>query len=276
MAKRMTEREREHRRDLERIAAFRLIDDDFMTKCFEGNIECTNLLLRIILGNPHITAVSAVTQKTIKNLQGRSIRLDIKATDGERLFNIEVQRADEGANPKRARYHSSILDANTLLSGEDFDKLPETYVIFITENDVLKLGKPLYRIERTIQDSDWVLFDDEAHIIFVNGECRDDTPLGRLMHDFFCTKPDDMHYKALADRVRYFKETEEGVTTMSNILEEMRKEFEQRGEKRGILKHAMETAKRMLDKGVFTYDEIAEYASLPLKEVQKLATAKTI
>ena len=35
------------------------------------------------------------------------------------------------------------------------------------------------------------------------------TELGQLMHDFFCTDPDDMHYKELADKVRYFKKDEE-------------------------------------------------------------------
>ena len=30
------------------------------------------------------------------------------------------------------------------------------------------------------------------------------------MHDFFCTDPDDMNYKELADKVRYFKEDEKG------------------------------------------------------------------
>ena len=40
------------------------------------------------------------------------------------------------------------------------------------------------------------------------------------MHDFFCTKPDDMHYKVLADRARYFKETEEYKMTLSLHMSE--------------------------------------------------------
>ncbi len=30
------------------------------------------------------------------------------------------------------------------------------------------------------------------------------------MHVFFCTSADDMNYKELADKVRYFKEDEKG------------------------------------------------------------------
>ena len=44
------------------------------------------------------------------------------------------------------------------------------------------------------------------------------------MHDFFCTDPDDIHYKELADKVRYFKEDEKGVATMCKVMEDMRNE----------------------------------------------------
>ena len=54
------------------------------------------------------------------------------------------------------------------------------------------------------------------------GEYKDDSPLGILMHDFYCTDPDDMRYKELADRTRHFKRSEEGVRSMCRMLEEMR------------------------------------------------------
>ena len=41
------------------------------------------------------------------------------------------------------------------------------------------------------------------------------------MHDFSCTKPQDMYYKILADRVRYFKK---GILTMCREMENMRRE----------------------------------------------------
>lgn len=43
-------------------------------------------------------------------------------------------------------------------------------------------------------------------IIMNNDNIQYDTPLGRLMHDFCCKNPDDMHYKELAEKTRYFKE----------------------------------------------------------------------
>ena len=66
---------------LRRIKNFRLLDDDFMTKCFEDNIEATELVLRIILDKPKIKVTKIQTQYSMKNIKGRSLRLDIYATD---------------------------------------------------------------------------------------------------------------------------------------------------------------------------------------------------
>ena len=42
-------------------------------------------------------------------------------------------------------------------------------------------------------------------------QIKDETALGKLMHDFACTNAKDMYYEVLADRVHYFKEDEKGV-----------------------------------------------------------------
>ena len=192
------------------------------------------------------------------NLHGRSIRMDVKTNDvSKKQYDVELQRADSGAKPKRARYNSSLMDANSVLPGDDTEMLAETYVVFITENDVLEGNLPIYHIDRTIQETG-ALFNDKAHIIYVNGEIKDDTPLGRLMHDLSCADPDDMNYKELADRARYFKKDEEGRKIMSKIMEQLLNE------------EKIEAAKRMLERGKMTKEEIAEDLDLPLSVVERL------
>lgn len=215
--------ERKHAEDLQRLRGFRLLDDDFMSKVFEDK-ACAQFLLQIILNRKDLNVQKVHAQHDVKNLQGRSIRLDIIAIDESgRVYNIEIQRSDKGASIKRARYNSSLLDANVTEPGDDYENLAETYVIFITENDVLKAGLPIYHIDRTIKETG-VVFGDEAHIVYVNSQIKDETELGKLMHDFSCTDAKDMHYKILADRVRYFKEDAKGVEAMCKAMEDMRKE----------------------------------------------------
>ena len=258
--------EKYNQQDLQRLRGLRLMDDDFMSKCFENNIECTELVLHIVLGRDDLKVEKVETQHLIKNLQGRSIILDIYATDHVgKQYNIEIQRADRGAGAKRARYHSSLIDANVTEPGDKLENLAETYVIFITERDVMGDGLPIYHINRVVEETG-KKFQDEAHIIYVNGAYRDQSPLGILMHDFSCTDPDDITYEVLAERVRYFKEDEEGVAAMCKAMEDMRTE--------AVMDDRKDTACRLLKKGGMSLEEVAEISKLSIEEVRALASQK--
>ena len=127
------------------ISRFTLMDDTFMTQVFSGDTDCTQELLRIILKRNDLKIIRAVTQLTIGNLFGRSVRLDIYAVDeAGRQYDIEVQQEDSGAVPQRARLNSALFDARLTTAGEKYTELPETYIVFITANDVLKCGLPIY------------------------------------------------------------------------------------------------------------------------------------
>ena len=154
------------------------------------------------------------------------------------------------------------MDANLLDKGRDFDALAETYVIFITEHDVLGMGKPLYHIERYILETG-EKFEDGSHILYVNGEYRDDSPIGRLMHDFSCTDPSEMYFNVLADRVRFFKESKEGVAIMCKAMEDMRNQER--------LERDREIALRMIHAGKYSLEEISSITELPLDEVKSLS-----
>jgi predicted transposase YdaD len=81
-----------------------------------------------------------------------------------------------------------------------------------------------------------------------------------------------MYYQVLADRVRYFKEDEKGVTFMSKILEDMRNEARAEGRAEGSKENAISVARKMLRTEKFSYEEISEFTSLTLDEIKALAT----
>ena len=161
-------RERRHREDLERLRGFRPIDDTFMRGIFKENIPLAELVLRIITGKPDLVLLKCETQADMKRVTGaRSVCLDAYATDSTgKKYDIEVQRSDNGADPHRARYHSSMLDI----------------------------------------------------------EYRDNSDIGRLMHDFNCTNASDMYFDLLAEKTRYLKENPKGVSEMCKVMEDLRNE----------------------------------------------------
>lgn len=246
-----------HEEDLQRLRGFRLLDDDFMAKVFEDK-ACAELLLRIILKKNDLVVNEVYGQLALKNLQGRSARLDVFATDSTgKVYNIEVQRSDRGAVAKRARYNAALIDANITEPGDDYQALNECYVIFITENDVIGEGLPIYHAERMVLETGEP-FGDEQHILYVNAQIKDETELGKLMHDMWCVEAEDMHYGILAERVRYFKENEEGVATMCRAMEEMRNDTE--------FKTRVSDIRNMVETFHLTIDEVLKAMKIPESE----------
>ena len=260
----MNTAEQKRQKDLERLRGLRPIDDDFMRCLFKNNVPLAEMVLRIITSKPDLIITNCQTQKDMKRLGGsRSICLDAYGTDSTgKKYDIEVQREDKGADPHRARFHSSVMDIENLDAGQEFCELPDTFTIFITEKDFYGDGKPVYIVER-VNITTGKPFADGEHILYVNGEYRDDSDIGKLMHDFNCTDAADMNFKLLADRTRYLKENPKGVNEMCKVIEDMRRE------------ERIEVALRMLEAGKYALDESANISDLPLDEIKKLQTGQS-
>ena len=226
---------------LKAIAELSLLDDNLMTLVFDRNIEATELLLNVILQRNDLKVLEVVGQREYKNPMsgGRSITIDIYAVDGNgKVYDVEVQHAPEGADPHRARFHSSMVDTKMLKAGQ-------------------------YHVNRVIEETG-TYFGDGSHIIYVNGSYKDDNdPVGRLMHDFRCLSSADMFYPVLARAVEYFKETEGGREVVCQIFEDLAEKW--------VIEEKKESARRMIASGKLTEEEIAEYAGLPVEEVRELA-----
>ena len=222
---------------IETIQHFRLIDDTYFNNFMDDNFTGMRLFLRIIMEDSKLEVLRIQTQREVSNIYGRSVRFDVFVRDAAGAeYDIEVQRSDAWATPERARFNSSMIDTMTVKKGFEWgkDHLPPAHVIFITEHDVLKGGKPIYHSYRTIAELDHQRLEDNADVIYVNAEIQDDTALGRLMHDMFCENPDDMYYAELAERSRYFKKDEHGVMKMCEAMEKLMEEDRAESFKKGF------------------------------------------
>ena len=259
-------RERHHQEDLQRLRGFRPINDTFMRGMFKDNIPLAELVLRIIVGKPDLILTKCETQADLKRVTGaRSICLDAYATDSTgKKYDIEIQRSDNGADPHRARYHSSVMDVEKLDKDQDYRELPDTYVIFITEIDYYKAGKPVYVIQN-INLTLGLPFEDGTHILYVNGEYRGDSDVGKLMHDFNCTQANDMIFPLMAEKTRYLKENPKGVSEVCKQMEDLRNESILEGIDIGDLR----TTVKYYKKGKITLEEAAEDLNMTVEEFKE-------
>ena len=253
------------------IASLTLMDDLFMQVVLEEQ-ACTEYILQTILDKSSLKLMEQRLQKRLPNLHGRALVLDCLCTDEKGLlYNIEVQNSSAGAIPKRARYHAALMDTHTLKKGEKFSKLPESYVIFITDKDVLGEGEQLYQIERVIRKSG-NLFKDGSHILYFNTSRQDDNALGKLARDFKEANPKEIQSDVLSHRVSSLKEGKldrEGEKKMNVLLEKYRKKAVEEGMERGenrlaLLIGRLLEAGRMDDLKRVSYDEA--YREKLLKE----------
>ena len=281
------------------IRRLTLMCNAFMNLCLANNTPCVEEMLRVILGRDDLVVIASQTQKMYQGFR-RSIIIDVYAEDSEGTrYNIEIQQSNEGAGPRRLRFHSALIDAYSLEKGQEFEELPECYVIFITLNDVLGLGKTMYTIHKYI-DGELEPFDDGLHYIYINASAEDDgTELWKLIHDLRCADPDEMYFPRLAARVKFLKEDEEGIPMIyDDVLEEVRQKAEAKAEKRGMKigraegrvegraegilegraegeargeKKAQESiALKFLELGKLTLEEIANCSGLSLAKVRSL------
>lgn len=254
--------EERYERYKEKIKNYTIMDDIFMRNVLKEQ-GCTEYILQVIMNQKNLQVLEQTLQKDYKNLQGRSAILDCVARDERaRQFNVEIQGDNEGASPERARYHSCLLDMNILSPREPFTGLPETYIIFITRNDVLGYDRIICHITRKVEE-EGKDFGDGSHIIYVNSKKREDTELGKLMHDLHCKESGEMHSKILASRVRELKETEKGVSEMCRDMEEIYGEGMEEGERKKARETVLSLAELKMSE-----EQISQIVKMPLEVVQ--------
>lgn len=249
--------------NLEILKKLRLLDDDFM-KVVLRDKKAIEKILQIIMENPNLQVDDVHSEDDLHSLVGHSVRLDVHAKDKEgNHYDVEIQRASKGAGKKRARFNLGLLDSSLLDRSVNYNELPETYVIFITELDFLKGSLPVYHVERVIQETG-ELFGDGEHIIYVNGAYKGDDAFGVLMSDFRASDPEDIQIQELKEPIEYYK-NKEGRTEMCKIIEDMRIEERAEGLAEGRAEGRAEIIRTLLE--TMTPEKVAQALRTSIEEV---------
>ena len=199
------------------------MDDGLFEKIAEDPSVCEEML-RIMLDDNDLTVVHVIPQNSIKNLQGRSVRLDALCVNGNgNYFNIEVQKANNDDHLRRVRYNASSITANITSPGDKFKDIPDVYIIYISKFDMFANDKTIYHIDSVIRETG-VVVDNGLHEVYINATIDDGTVLAEMMKYFVDSQGINQKFPKLSERTMYFKESKEGVNIMSTLLEDYIKE----------------------------------------------------
>lgn len=271
--KRKLERFKEIR---EIVQSLNLTSDFFLSVALEDKKAC-EYVLRILMGKKSLRVCSVKTQYSVRQVGTHSVVLDVLAEDSEKkLYEIEVQTADNTEHVRRVRYITGSVDTASLDKGIDYGKLPELHIFYITTFDLAGLGKTVYHVERKIEGTEVVL-DNGVHEHYVNTAVDDGTDIAELMKYFAKSDSADITHGALSQRVIALKgESREG-EYMCEIIEKLKEESrqagiiegeargERRGEKRGEKRgEARGIAKGRLESMIASVDNVMNKLNLSL------------
>lgn len=157
--------------------------------------------------------------------------------DSNTQYNIEIQIAENEDHLRRSRFIQSRLDSRVLNAGMDYNRLPELYLVFITQKDFLKINTGMAQVTRILQGTDRKI-DNGVHEIYINLECPAEREVQRRLLDYI-KNTDEKNisvdgFSHLAERVRYVKSDEEGVRSMCALMEEERLMGREEGRAEGL------------------------------------------
>ena len=200
---------------LQGVEKLTLFHDTFM-KVVLNDLEVCQYVIRILMDDPTIEIVDVRNQYRLARLTSKDSILDILAEDSRgRFYNLEIQRDTTPDHPRRTRLYGAMVDGEYLQKGEDYDAMPEVYVIYISRTDLWKMGRMETPVKKYLEgQKEDEQYDDGQHVIYVNAAVDDGSKKAALLHYFKTADPDDMSQGPLSRRVRYLKREEGGLNEM--------------------------------------------------------------
>ena len=154
------------------------------------------------------------------------IRLDAYVEEGQTdvspgdIFDIEPEnkRREKGLLPNRSRYYHSRMDGKILEAGESYDKLPNTWVIFITSFDPFTEGRMVYTIRNRCIEIPDLEYDDGATTLFLNvtGKSAD---VSQDLKELLAYMRDTTHAKAVNPGLKEIQEGIDQIKTEPSVRE---------------------------------------------------------
>ena len=151
-------------------------DNFLFCKILEKREDLCKRMIEVITGREVKEITNLRTEESAKStLGGKGVRYDVTFQDDEAtVYDMEMQTSDTGSLPRRSRYYQSMIDTSCLDSGDPYEDLPKSMVIFICTFDFFGKERHVYTFEpRCIQDAS-IALDDGTCRIFLNTEGKDE------------------------------------------------------------------------------------------------------
>ena len=212
----------------------------------------------------------------------KGVRLDVYLKDDDKIIDIEIQSYPQEALGKRTRYYQSMIDMDSLMKGQDYPELKDSYILFICKQDPFKddddkpFELPRYSFRNICEENAGVELNDKSVKVIYNAsayEKEEDERIRNLLKFISTNEPgkDDFSNR-LSSIVEKLKENEEfrsDYAAMNLHDRDIQRAARREGFAEGAREKAIETARNLKQKGI-PVETIADCVGLSVEEIEKL------
>ena len=237
------------------------IKDNFLFGAVMSVEENCKGFLEMVLGFSIAQVVVSKEKSIVYHPEYKGVRLDIYAEDENHThYNVEMQMKKKTALGKRSRYYHSQMVMEALTSGEDYETMPDTFVIFVCDFDPFGEHLYCYTFGNECREKKNVKLDDGSCTIFLStrGENEEEVPAELVRFLKFVTADLEESEEDFQDKlVKRFQETIHNIKAHREmgerymIFEEMLREEKQEGRQEGLLEGRIEGRIEATREGIF-------------------------
>ena len=208
----------------------------------------------------------------------KGVRLDVYLKDSNKIIDVEMQTYKQDALGKRTRYYQSMIDIDSLMKGQDYSELLDSYVLFICNHDpFLKdkehgFGLPCYTFRNTCAENPAVPLDDNSLKVIYNAsayEAVEDKQVRDFLQFVMTNDPAGNDFnKLLSDTVERIKDNDEFRKDYAAMNLHDR-DIKKAAREEGAQQKAIENAKNCLADGD-SPEKVSRCIGLPLEKVLEL------
>ena len=228
------------------------------------NKDFVTEILRVFLEDEKLEIIELIPQRDISIYNQRSVILDVycKLSSGK-VVNVEVENDTYGEkhnHQKRVRYYGAMIDAKNLLPNDDFSKLPDLYMIYLTLRDFIGQNKTIYHVERQIIETKSYL-DNGYHEIYINAEVDDKSSIAEVMKVLSTTDYVNKNFKTITK----MKEEKLMPVEVERAMEGLKEEYRLEGRLEGELKAFVS----LLRQGIISEEVVLKNLNISKEELEK-------
>ncbi len=260
--------------------------DDGMFQAVMKNPEASAELVERLLGvRVKDVKYPKLEKKIAPYYATKGVRLDVYLKDEDKVIDVELQTYEMDALGKRTRYYQSMVDIDSLMKGEDYSELKDSYILFICKfdpfRDEKKEPRGLYRytFRNVCTEDSLVNLDDKCLKVIYNASAynqAEDPKVRALLRFIQTNEPgEDPFAKQLKEFVLKARQNEKfkrEYLAMNLHDRDMMKIGEREGIAKGAQAKAIETVRNMLKKN-YPASDIVEITGFSLEQVLELQKA---